>query len=357
MQPDQTGETSKQYQKFTKRKTLFLLFGILLLFLVILIALYVGAADLSFRDFLSALFSPLFPNSGVSLYNQTVIWNLRMPRIAMGVICGVGLAIAGAQMQGITRNPLVSPFTLGISSAAALGASLMIMLGIGFFGSGTLIIIAAAFGFAMLSAIVVFGFARIKSVSPETIILAGIALSYFFAALTSVIQFFASEQQLMAMVHWTFGTFTGVSWTDVGVVSIVVCACVPLFMKYSWDLNAMAAGGDDTAKALGVNVSRVRTVSLLLSAFITATIVSFTGIIGFVDLVAPHITRYVVGGDHRFLLPGSCIFGAVLTVAADTVGRTLLSPIILPISIVVSFVGVPLFLYFLVSRKQDYWRK
>ena len=320
------------------------------------VASYIGPADITFGEVLLALAARFIPYVEAPQFHDAVIWHLRLPRIVMAVVAGAGLSISGAQMQGITRNPLVSPFTIGISSAAALGASVAIMFGVGFIGTGTFLIIANAFLFAMLCAFIVLGLARLKGASPETLILAGIALTYFFSALTSILHFFASEEELMSMIHWTFGTLTGTTWNEIGIVTIVIIICIPVFMKYSWDLNAMASGGDETARGLGVNTTRVRIISLVLSAFITATIISFTGIIGFVGLVAPHITRYIMGGDHRFLLPGSCITGAILMVGADTVGRTILSPIILPIGIVISFIGVPLFLYLLLARKRDYWR-
>lgn len=351
------GEIRDRYLQYTAKKIFLLLSGVCILVFLSLVTTCIGSADLTVKDVLLALISRVFPAVDASPFNSAVIWNLRLPRVIMAVVSGMGLAISGVQMQGITRNPLVSPFTIGISSAAALGASLAILFGVKFVGTGTYLIIGSSFALSMLGAMTVFGLAKLKGASPETLILAGIALTYFFSALTSVLHFFASEEDLMAMVHWTFGSFTGIKWNEVAIVSVVVMASLPLFMKYAWDLNAMVAGGDDAARGLGVNTARVRTVSLLLSAFITATIISFTGIIGFVCLVAPHITRYIVGGDHRYLLPGSCIVGGILTVGADTVGRTILAPIILPISIVVSFVGVPLFLYLLLSRKQDYWRR
>jgi len=350
-------DVKRRYSKFVARKSLFLLLGVVFLFFLVIFATCAGAADLSFMDVLNAIFARFVPMVVAPQFNDAVIWSLRLPRVVMGIVCGIGLAVSGVQMQGITRNPLVSPFTLGISSAAALGASITILSGVVFVGMGSIIVIGSAFACSMLCAFTVFGFAKLKGTSPETLILAGIALSYFFSAVTSMLHFFASEQDLMAMVHWTFGSFTGVSWNEIGIVSLVIAFCVPLCMKFSWDLNAMSAGGDEAAKALGVNTSRVRNASLLLSAFMTATIISFTGIIGFICLVSPHIARYLVGGDHRFLIPAACIIGAILTVGADTVGRTIISPIILPISIVVSFVGVPLFLYLMLTRKQNYWRK
>jgi iron complex transport system permease protein len=262
-------------------------------------------------------------------------------------------------MQGITGNPLVSPFTVGISSAAALGASLAILFGVPLIGAAfqTTFVIMAAFLFAMANTVFVFLLSRLKSSSPATLVLAGTALTYLTGAVTSVLHFFASEEDLKAMIHWTFGTFTGTTWNMVAIVSAVIVVCLPLLFKQAWNLNAMTAGGDDFAKSLGINTSRVRIISLIISALITATIISFTGVIGFICLVAPHIARFIIGGDHRFLLPGACIFGAILTVGSDLVGRTILSPIILPISIVVSFVGVPLFLYLVLRSKNDYWKK
>lgn len=345
----------EQYSRSVRRRMLIVSLGGVLLALLAVIALSVGSTDMGVGGVLQALATRLVPSAGASAFNEAVVWDLRLPRIVMAIVAGAGLAVSGAQMQGITRNPLVSPFTVGISSAAAFGASVAIMFGFSFAGAGTLAIVGNAFVFAMLCALLVFGLARLKGTSPETLILAGIALSYLFSALTSVIQFFASEEELMAMVHWTFGTLTGVTWLEIGIVTAVLAACLPVLIRYSWDVNAMALGGDEAARSLGVDARRVRVVSLLLSALITATIISFTGIIGFVCLVAPHIARYLIGGDHRFLLPASCIVGAIVMVASDTVARTVISPIILPIGIVTSLVGVPLFLYLLLTRRKDYW--
>lgn len=252
------------------------------------------------------------------------------------------------------RNPLVSPFTIGISSAAAFGASIAIMFGVGFVGSGTYLIMTNAFIFALLCAFLVYGIARIKGVTPETLILAGIALMYLFGALTATLQFVASEQQLMAVIHWTFGTLTGSTWNEILIVTVLLLSCFPFLMLYAWDLNAMASG-EEVARSLGVNTSRVRTVSLTLATLITAGIICFTGIIGFVCLVAPHITRFLIGGDHRFLIPCSCIFGAILLLAADTAGRIMFSPVIIPVGIVISYIGVPLFLYLLIKVRKVYW--
>jgi iron complex transport system permease protein len=348
-------KTYEAYSSFVARKILFLIFSSLALATFVILATSVGAAELSVKDVFSAILSRFF-SANSDTFKDAVVWHLRLPRVVMGVIAGAGLALAGVVMQGVTRNPLVSPFTIGVSSAAAFGASVAIMLGVGFMGTGTLLIITNAFIFALICAFAVFGLARLRGASPETLILAGIALSYFFSALTAILQFFASEEELMMMVHWTFGSLSRAKWESIFVVTVVFVAVFPILMRFAWDLNAMVLADDETAKSLGVNITFVRTVSLMLSSLITATIISFTGIIGFVGLVAPHLTRFVIGGDHRFLLPASCLSGSILIIAADTVGRTLLSPIILPIGIVISFIGVPMFIYLLMTRKEEYWR-
>jgi iron complex transport system permease protein len=343
------------YSSFIARKILFLIFGSTVLIALVIFATSVGAANLSMLDVFSAIAARFF-SVKTDFFKYAVVWHLRLPRVIMGVVAGAGLALSGAVMQGITRNPLVSPFTIGVSSAAAFGASVAIMIGVGFIGTGTLLIITNAFILALVCTFTVFGLARLRGTSPETLILAGIALSYFFSALTAILQFFASEEELMMMVHWTFGSLTRANWEAILIVTAVFIITLPVLMRFSWDLNAMVLADDETAKSLGVNTTFVRTVSLILSAFITATIICFTGIIGFVGLVAPHLTRFVIGGDHRFLLPASCISGAILIIAADTVGRTILPPIILPIGIVISFIGVPMFIYLLMTRKEEYWR-
>jgi iron complex transport system permease protein len=253
------------------------------------------------------------------------------------------------------RNPLVSPFTIGTSSAAGFGASVAIVLGVGIAGTGKYLIIGNAFFFAMLSVLLVYGIARIRGVSAETLILAGIVVMYFFSALTSLLQYLATKEQLKGVVHWLFGNLALARWENLSIIFMMFLLSFLLTMKYAWDFNALAAG-DEVAISLGVNIRQVRLISLVLATLITATIVCFTGIIGFVCLVAPHITRMLVGNDHRFLLPGSCLVGAILLLVADTIGRTIIQPVEIPIGIITSFIGVPMFLYLLLTKKKKYWQ-
>lgn len=343
-------DTKLAYSEFVARKLLFLVVSLALLLSLTVFSASIGGATESQVEVFYAIASRFIPFIESDPFVEAIIWHLRLPRVLLGIAAGAGLAIAGAAMQGVTRNPLVSPFTVGISSAAAFGASMAIMFGVGYSGAGTYIIIISAFISALGCGFLVFFLTRLKRSSPETMVLAGIALTYFFGSLTAILQFFANEQQLNAMVNWTFGTLSGADWDKLAIVTAALLLAIPILIRLSWDFNIIFSGGDETAKSLGVNVTQVRTLSLLLSSFITAAIVCFTGIIGFVGLVAPHVARMVIGSDHRFLLPGSCIVGSILVVGADIVGRTIMDPLILPIGIVISFVGVPMFLYLMMTR-------
>jgi iron complex transport system permease protein len=347
--PGGSREVKQAYSEFIARKVIFLAVSITVLATLVLISAQIGGTTNGPVEVFNSIAARFIPSVKSDPFVDGVIWHLRLPRIVLGIVAGAGLAVSGAAMQAVTRNPLVSPFTVGISSAAAFGASIAIMFGVGYAGTGTYLIILSAFASALGCAFLVFGLTRLKKASPETLVLAGIALTYFFGSLTAILQFFANEQQLNAMVNWTFGTLSGADWSKIAIASAVIAISLPALLRLSWDLNSLAAG-DETARSLGTNVSRVRTLSLLISSFITASIICFTGIIGFVGLVAPHVARMAIGEDHRFLLPASCLVGSILIVGADIVGRTVMDPIILPIGIVISFVGVPMFLYLMMTR-------
>lgn len=350
-------EMEELYNKFTTRKIIFLVVaGILLVFLAIW-STSLGVVSLNLKDVFNTISAKLFPFIEVKTtrLSQIIVWNLRLPRILLAIIAGAGLALAGTVMQAISRNPLVSPFTIGISSAAGFGASLAIVLGVGIIGPGKYLLILNAFFFALLAVFLVYGIARIRGVLPETLILAGIAIMYLFSALTSLLQYIATAEELRGVVHWLFGNLAVANWQNLLVVFIMSLVCFPFAIRYAWDLNSLIAG-EEVAISLGVNTARVRIISMILTTLITATIVSFTGVIGFICLVAPHITRMIVGSDHRFLLPASCITGALLLLGADTISRTIMQPIELPVGIVTSFLGVPMFIYLLLAKRRKYWQ-
>jgi len=348
---------SELYSKLTAKKILFIFACLVALIILVPVSASFGSVHLEINDVFHAIVARIFPFSGIksSKLASVIIWRLRLRWVTMAMAAGAGLAICGAVMQGALRNPLVSPFTLGVSSGATLGASLAIILGISFVGSGRYFIVANAFIFSMITSFLIIGFGRLRGTTPESFILVGIALTYSFSAVTSILQYFAEEGDLMAVTHWLFGSVMRTSWEDIMLVSAVMLMCLPFLMKYCWDLNAMVLGGDEVAISLGVNPARVRTVSMMLVALITASITSFTGIIGFVGLVAPHIARLVIGGDHRFLLPCSGVLGAIMVVVANVIGRSIMPPAVLPEGIVMSSIGGPFFLYLLLMKRRRHW--
>ncbi len=281
------------------------------------------------------------------------VWNLRLPRIFLGIVAGIGLGIAGAVMQAVLRNPLASPYTLGISSGAGFGASLAILAGAGIVG-GKYLIIGNAFIFALLVSFIILGLSSRKGATPETMILAGIAMMYLFGAMTTILQYFGEAEAVKEAVFWMVGDLNRASWSVVTVVSVAIALCAPYLMAKSWDLNVMGAG-DETAKSLGVNVKRTRVTTMIVSTLMVATIVCFTGTIGFIGLVAPHMTRLAIGGDNRYVLPVSGLLGAVILITADLVARRIMAPIILPVGAVTAFMGAPLFLYLIMRRRREYW--
>ncbi|NKW72128.1 iron ABC transporter permease [Rhodobacteraceae bacterium R_SAG10] len=286
--------------------------------------------------------------------DRSIVLYLRLPRIALGAAGGASLAIAGVVMQGIMRNPLVSPFTIGISPAAAFGASIAVLMGLDLVSGGSYWVILFAFISALICAAMVLTISIVRGTQSTTIILAGIALTYLFGALTNTTQFVATEEQLTVIVHWSFGTLNESSWEEVLIVLAMLAVTLPFLFNYAWCYNALNQA-EEVAASLGYEISRVRIVTVVLAVLLTATVVSFTGVIGFVGLVAPHIARYIIGSDHRYLIPFSAIIGALLLVAADTVGRTILSPVIIPVGIVVAYIGVPIFVHLILRKKQDYF--
>lgn len=293
-------------------------------------------------------------NVGSEAAINKIILLLRMPRILLAILAGIGLAVSGAVMQSVTRNYLVSPFTLGVSSAAAFGASVCIVFGTGIFFQSELGMIICAFAASCGCGLVVYGISRKIGITPGSIVLVGIALNYLFSAMTATIEFFAKEHKLEAVVQWTFGSFNRATWECVLLTFVVVVICFTVIMFYCLPLNAMAGNDDETVKSLGINPERMRTIIGLLAVLMTSTIISFTGVIGFVGLIAPHMARFIIGSDHRFYLPFAAVMGALLLLLSDTVGKFILYPVNIPVGIVISFLGVPLFVHLILSKNKRF---
>lgn len=353
-------ELKQQYEKGKKRKILVLISFSLAIIVSMVVSVSLGAASPGFIAAVQAISSKLFPflniNPG-SQITQIIILQLRLPRVILAVIAGAGLAVAGATMQGTLRNPLVSSYVLGIASAAGFGAALAIVLGVGILPMfGQYLIIVNAFLFSMLAMVVVYGIARIRGMTTETVILVGVAVGFLFSALLSLIQYVAPQYQAVAaVVFWLMGSLTSATWTDVLIILPIVVVTMVLMMQQSWNINVMSMG-EDVATSLGVNSRRTLATNMVFETLATATIISFVGVIGFVDLISPHIARMLIGSDHRFLIPCSALVGALLLLCSDTVARMAIAPTELPVGILTSLLGVPFFIYILMNKRRQSFR-
>ena len=326
--------------------------GVGVLVLVSLVSLQVGIADISLGETADALRKLVRREASITV-EQKIVLLLRLPRVVLAVLAGAALSVSGVVMQALTRNPLVSPFTIGVSSAAAFGASVAIVFGFAIV-PGTGGVVVNAFSFSVLCALLVYGISWKLGMSPAALILTGIALNYLFAALTSTVQYVAEEHQLAAAVQWAFGSLNDASWDQNLFLAVVLAVSLPVLQRFSLSFNALTAGGDELTKSVGANPTTIKAITGMAAVLLTAATISFTGVIGFVGLVGPHIARLLIGGDHPRLLPFSVIIGAILVVLSDTIGRTLLSPVVIPVGIVISFLGVPLFLSLVIARRTRY---
>lgn len=271
----------------------------------------------------------------------TILWQLRMPQTLMGAIVGACLGLAGLQMQTILDNPLASPFTLGFSAAAGFGAALAIMFG-GFLPLPSYIVTPlAAFAMTLAAAGIVHLIARLRGVSPEILVLGGIAVSFFFQSLQSLLQFMASPEVLQQIVFWLFGSLLKATWTSVLVSGLIFLACLPFVARNCWSLTTLKLG-DANARSLGLSVDSLRRQSFVLVALLTAAAVCFVGTIGFVGLIAPHVCRMLVGEDHRFSLPLSAVIGAIILIGASVLGKAISPGAAIPVGIVTAVAGIPM---------------
>ena len=318
-------------------------------FLVVLSVLLLAAVLLSLRAGsyetpVAELIKGIFGKSADKKINL-IVQNNRLPRILTAILAGGGLGLAGCILQAVLRNPLASSSTLGVSQGATFGAAFaIVVLGLG--ATDRFGIPLCAFIGSIAVALVILGLSKFRQVSPEGIVLAGVAISSMFTGATTLIQYFADEVQLSTLVFWTFGDLGSTGWQDLGAMGIVVAVLCVYCVMHRWDYNALLSG-EETAISLGINVKRLTLVGMVLCCLTSSVVVSNVGLISFIGLVAPHIVRMVVGNNHVYLIPGSILGGATLLLLGDLFARTVISPVILPIGAITSFLGGPLFLYLL----------
>ncbi|WP_394212415.1 FecCD family ABC transporter permease [Psychrobacter piscatorii] len=293
--------------------------------------------------------SSLLQLSGVDDTSHTIVYDLRLPIAFMALLVGASLGAGGAEMQTLLNNPMASPYTLGLAAAAGFGASLVIA-----FGSFGLPLQYAvpigAFSMTMIASAVLFLFASLRQFAAATLILVGIALLFIFQSLLSLVQFTASAEVSQQILFWLFGSLTKSTWSNVSVVAVVSGICIALLMRDNWKLTALRLG-EQRASALGVNITRLRIKTLILVAMMTATAISFVGVIGFIGLVAPHVARLLVGEDQRYFLPATMLAGAAFLSFSSVLSKVIVPGALFPVGIVTSFVGVP-FLFWIIWTKR-----
>ncbi len=314
----------------------------------------VGNFKTTFFEAMETVFNHLTGN----IVNETAdfyIWNMYVPRALGAIIVGGGLAIGGVVMQNLLRNPLAEPYTMGVSSGAMFGATLSIALGISIFPflSGFASTMANAFVFSLVPAAVIVLVATVKKVSAMMMILTGIAVMYLFSSINQLIMITSSSDTMQSVYLWTMGTLSRVSWDELPLMCGASLVFGVAIFALSKKLDVMYSG-DRNAQTLGIKAHLFRLVALVLTSLLTAVLVSCTGTIGFVGLVAPHIARMFVGSNNRYLIPASAAFGMAFLLVADTIAKSVGTGS-LPVGVISSLVGGPLFLFILIKMRRHAW--
>lgn len=344
----------QSYSKSRSRTTLCLL--TLLLVVVSLISLTFGVIETTFGDVLVLIWSGIYSGEQIVSNNQLelVLYQIRIPRLLLGILVGSGLAICGAVMQGLFRNPMADPGLLGVSSGAALGAVLIIVLGLSWFGAllntvGSWLLPLMAFVGGLISIITVYRLSRTnRKTDVPTMLLAGIAVNAITGSLIGLLSYIADDTQLRDLIFWSLGSLEVTSWKKLLIGMLCTAPAIIAIPFYANALNANLLG-ESEARHLGIETERIKMHLIVLVAVVVGISVSLSGIIGFVGLVVPHLLRIIIGPDHRLLLPASALFGAALLVTADIIARSIVSPAEIPIGIITAILGGPFFLWLLVK--------
>ena len=314
------------------------------------VATIVGPMALSVGDVVRGIVSP----NDVDETTRTVLWKLRLPASVMAVLIGAALSLAGAQMQTILDNPLAEPFTLGISAAAAFGGAASIVLGWVIIPHAQFNLAAVAWVSSVVAVAIVAAASVWRGSGKESMILLGIGLVFLFQALLALLQYRATTEALQQIVFWTMGSLQRANWVANGIIAAALLIAIPFTIRYAWALTVLRLG-DARAKAVGINVDRLRIATLIVASLLAATAVAFAGIIGFIGLVGPHIARMLVGEEQRFFAPASMAAGAALLAAAHAVSITVVPGVAVPIGIITAIVGVPFFVGLVFLRKRTVW--
>ena len=343
-------ESEEDYRVRAKRKVLMILVTVVLIVITVFVTLIIGNPTYPAGEIMTALFT----HDTESLVGKFV-W-VDMSRIVAALIAGAALSVSGTVMQCILRNPLASPYTLGLSNAAAFGAAFSIIFltdGVVFTGFlGDFITPVVSFLMCMVATAIILCLTKLTRVSSETMVLAGIAVSAIFSAVMSLMQYIANPVQLSSIVSWTFGSVTSARWEWNLVLAAILFMVFTYFYVSRWDMNAIDQG-EEVARGLGVNTNRFLVLGLVLASVVSAAVVSQFGVIAFVGLLGPHMARILVGTDHRYLIPMSVLIGALLLLVSNTIALNIILPQVLPVGLLTSLLGGPVFIVLLLRRYRN----
>jgi len=354
-------DSEKAHLRRVSHWKLYLLIMTIIFAIVFVLALNIGFAHIPFSDILKILFkqvpvvSNLVDSSSVSQTAEVIIMRIRLPRIICGALVGAALATAGVTYQGIFRNPMADPYTIGASTGATLGAALVIVLGVGISLLGVNTLQILAFVGSLTTVLLVYNISRVGSRVPvTTLLLTGIAVSLFQTAIVTYLKVIAEETLLHSLTFWIIGSLAPTeNWNDVWAILPFILIGIAVSYLFSRDLNILALG-EDQAQHLGVEIEKVKRILLISGALITAAAVSISGLIVFVGLVIPHLTRVVIGPDHRVLLPTSAIVGASFLMICDAIARVIMGSGEAPVGIITALSGAPFFIYLLRRKRKGY---
>ena len=350
--PSKREDALSEYRRSALKKYVFIATCIVIATVTAGYAVSIGEYHVTFSETYVLIWNHITGNI-TDMIADGVVWKMRLPRVIGGILAGAALAVCGVAMQSMLKNPLADTYTTGISSGASLGATLAICSGITIIG-GDYSVVLNAFLFSLVPMMLILVVSQMKNASVTTIIMAGIAIMYLFNACNTLLKLWATDEALANVYSWSVGSLTGLSWNDVSVMAIFVIPGIVIIQAVSRQLNKLTTG-DECARSLGVDVERFRISCLLVTSLVAASVVCFTGLIGFIGLVCPHMARMFIGSDNRLLIPASAASGAALLLVADVIGRVIISPNTLQVGVVTAFIGAPVFLFLIIKNKRTGW--
>ena len=334
------------------RLLLIVILGVISLILLFFISISIGAYPMSFDTAISSFFQLISHGGHPQNVNESIVLNSRLPRTLSVIGVGIGLSVAGAAMQAIIRNPLVDPYITGVSSGAALGATMAVLAGISLVQLSIYTVPIAAFIGALLAFAFTMAVSEAAGGKPISFVLSGVMIGLGLSSFTNILMVM-NPNKLQGVLFWMFGSFAAVTMDQMWLIIFPIIIIVSVILLYARELNVVLLG-EEQANQLGLNVRWFKRIIMVLTSVLTGVCVAFTGVIAFLGLIVPHCARMIVGNDHRLLLPASIVIGANVLLVADIVARTIIMPAELPIGAIISLIGVPFFAYLLIRRGKEY---